>query len=286
LRQPNLNALRMFEITGRALNFRLAAEEANLTQGAVAQQIRKLESDLEVQLFDRHARGLAFTQSGLSYYQSVSRGLALIDAATQELLSDDRSVTISMPPSFASKWLVPRLPEFENRHSDISIEAIASERLEDFRSTRVDFAIRQGSPQPQRGLTIHHLAPVRLVAACSPALAQEVGKVTQASDLLGQHLVEDAHGHWAAVAALAGVDDMHIRRFNQTALALDAAANGQGVVLAADVLTEHDVTDGRLMIVWRQTEASDNWFHAVHRRDRRLSDAAAKVLDWIGAEFG
>lgn len=277
----------MFEMTGRTLNFRLAAEEANLTQGAVAQQIRKLESDLEVRLFDRHARGLTLTGAGQAFHQAVTRGLSTIDEATRELLADDRSVTVSMPPSFAAKWLVPRLPAFEQRHPEIPIESIASDKLEDFRTTRVDFAIRQGRPAPQRGLTIHHLAPVRLAAVCSPPMADSVGNVLRLDDLLDQPLIEDAHGHWASMAARAGkAANPHIRRFNQTALALDAAANGQGLVLAADVLVERDVAGGRLAVIWREAETTDAWFHAVHRRDRRLSEAAARVLDWIAAEFG
>lgn len=287
MRLPNLNALRMFEIAGRTLNFRLAAEEANLTQGAVAQQIRKLESDLAVRLFDRHARGLSFTDAGLGFHQSVSKGLALIDGATRDLLSDDVGVTISMPPSFAAKWLVPRLSEFERLYPGIPIDAIASERLEDFRSSRVDFAIRQGRPGPQRGLTIHHLAPVRLAAVCRPDLAARVGQVTHAADLLANPLIEDAHGHWSSVAARAGAAaPSQVRRFNQTSLALDAAINGQGIVLAADILAARDVGEGRLTVVWQDPETTENWFHAVHRQDRRLSDAAAKVLDWIAAAFG
>lgn len=286
MRHPNLNALRMFEVTGRLLNFRLAADEANLTQGAVAQQVRKLEGDLGVQLFERQARGLAFTSQGFKYHQAVSRGLDLINMATEELLSEDRTVAISMPPSFASKWLVPRLSDFARDYPAISIEAIASKQLEDFRSGRVDFAIRQGRPAPERGLTIHHLAPARLVAVCSPAMAAEAGPVDHPEHLLDFPLIEDGHNHWTEIAAAAGrTVDSTLRRFNQTALALEVAAGGQGIAIAPELLTALDVSRGRLAVVWEDDSDTDFWFHAVHRRDQRLGDNAAIVLDWIAAAF-
>jgi LysR family glycine cleavage system transcriptional activator len=286
VRLPNLNALRMFEITGRTLNFRLAADEANLTQGAVAQQIRKLESDLEAKLFERQARGLAFTPSGQNFHVAVSRGLAIIDSATQELSSDSGTVVISMPPSFAAKWLVPRLAAFGEQHPEIAIEAIASETLEDFRSTRVDFAIRQARPAPQQGLTIHHLVPVRLVAVCSPQRAARIRQAANVVELLQHPLIEDAHGHWAELISRSSATvKPRILRFNQTALALDAAANGQGIALAPDILTTRDIAEHRLATIWTAPVADDAWFHAVHPRDRRPSVSAIAALDWIATEI-
>lgn len=286
MRLPNLNALRMFEIAGRTLNFRLAADEANLTQGAVAQQIRKLESDLDAKLFERQARGLAFTSAGEIFHGAVSRGLAIIDSATQELSSDSSTVVISMPPSFAAKWLVPRLAGFSEQHPEVTIEAIASEKLEDFRSSRVDFAIRQAHPEPQRGLTIHHLVPVRLIAVCDPERAARIGRTNNVIELLEHPLIEDAHGHWGQVISRSPVAAKpRIHRFNQTALALDGAANGQGIALAPDILTTRDVSELRLARVWTAPVADHVWFHAIHPRDRRLSRAAAVALDWIATEI-
>ena len=103
MRTPSLNALRMFDAAARHLNFTLAAEELHLTQGAVAQQVRRLESELGFKLFERRARGLAFTEVGRRYHAPVRRALAIIDDATRKLRPESTRVTLSVTPSFASK---------------------------------------------------------------------------------------------------------------------------------------------------------------------------------------
>src|SRR6476660_2452633 len=109
-RLPPLNALRAFEVAARHLNFRLAAEELGVTQGAVAQQVRGLETVLGLKLFERHARSLALTEAGRSYVGNICRAFELISDATDALKPEPRHVTISVTPSFASHWLIPRLP--------------------------------------------------------------------------------------------------------------------------------------------------------------------------------
>jgi LysR family transcriptional regulator, glycine cleavage system transcriptional activator len=105
-RPPPLNALRAFEAAARHLNFRLAADEIGVTQGAVAQQVRHLEDVLVLSLFERLLRGLALTADGLSYFSSVQRALPIIASATEALAHRASSLTISTTPSFASKWLI------------------------------------------------------------------------------------------------------------------------------------------------------------------------------------
>src|ERR1700677_3246920 len=106
-RLPPLNALRAFEAAARHLNFKLAADEIGVTQGAVAQQVRHLEDVLARRLFDRLPRGLALTADGLTYFSSGERALQLIATATEQLARAS-SITVTTPPSFASKWLIPR----------------------------------------------------------------------------------------------------------------------------------------------------------------------------------
>ena len=142
MRLPNLNSLRMFDAAARHLNFRLAADELHLSQGAVAQQVRRLEADLGHKLFQRHARGLSLTDTGRSYHQPVRQALALIEDATNTLAPAEQRVTLSVPPSFASKWLVPRLPEFEAAHPGIELRVLAEEALSNFKRDGIDLAIR------------------------------------------------------------------------------------------------------------------------------------------------
>jgi len=107
-----LNGLRAFEASARHLNFRLAAEELGVTQGAVAQQVRGLEADLGIRLFDRLPRSLALTIEGRAYATRLRRAFELIAEATAALRPAPQQVTISVTPTFAAKWLIPRLPEF------------------------------------------------------------------------------------------------------------------------------------------------------------------------------
>lgn len=151
MRAPKLNALRMFDAAARHGSFRTAAEELHLTQGAVAQQVRGLEADLGVALFERKARGLSPTAEGARYHDAVRRALGIIDRATQALRPADTAVRLSVPPSFASKWLVPRLAGFAAAHPDILLDTTASETLTDFRRDGIDLAVRQGLPKHQMG---------------------------------------------------------------------------------------------------------------------------------------
>ncbi|MEL7529068.1 MAG: LysR family transcriptional regulator, partial [Pseudomonadota bacterium] len=144
MRPPKLQHIKMFDAAARHLNFRLAAEELNLTQGAVAQAIRAMEADLGLRLFERKARGLSFTEAGRRYHSEISKGLEIINEATRNLLPAVNRVSISLPPSFASKWLVPRLPNFMETNPDIDVRIIASEHLTDFQTQDVDIAVRQG----------------------------------------------------------------------------------------------------------------------------------------------
>ena len=117
----------MFDAAARHLNFRLAAEELHLTQGAVAQQVRRLEADLGLSLFHRKARGLALTEIGRGYHISVRRALAIIDDATHKLRPQNTLVTLSVTMALASRWLVPRLGAFSRSNPDIETKIVVTE---------------------------------------------------------------------------------------------------------------------------------------------------------------
>ena len=169
MRLPNLNGVRAFECAARHLNFRLAAEELNLTQGAVAQQVRNLEASLGQKLFVRKPRGLELTDKGAAYFTEIHAALTRIAQATVQLAPVSRSVVLSVPPSFASMWLMPRLAEFEALHPDIELQVIASEALSDFDTDSVDLVVRQAAPPFAPNLKSVLLAPLNLVAVASPA---------------------------------------------------------------------------------------------------------------------
>jgi len=281
MRHPNLNLLRTFDAAARHLNFRIAAEELNVTQGAVAQQVRRLEADLGFQLFYRKARGLALTPVGRNYHSPVHRALTIINEATQGLKPMSTRVTVSVTPSLASKWLVPRLAGFAHLYPDIELRTVATEELANFETDGVDLSIRQGRPPFGEGLRNKLLAPLNLCAVSSPGYADTAGRVRKVEDFAAHRLVQDSHNHWSALFERSGLAlPPRVLQFNQTALAMDAAANGQGVALAPRLLVVSDLAQGKLVELWQDKSSDQNGFYVVcpeHPRPKRARDA---VIEW------
>lgn len=287
MRTPNLKALRMFDAAARHLNFRLAAEELNLTQGAVAQQVRRLEADLRVWLFHREARGLALTEIGRNYHRPVRRALAIIDDATKNLQPESTRITLSVTPSFASKWLVPRLAGFTRAYPDIDVQTVANEGLADFQSDGVDIAIRQGRRPVGEGLRVELLAPLDLCAVCSPGYAEKAASVDGFEDFAEHPLIQDSHNHWDGLFEEAGIRARHrVMQFNQTALAMDAAANGQGVALAPRLLVSAELAQGKLVEMWHDRRSDQTGFHVICPELPKPNAARDAVIDWVLSEVG
>src|SRR6478736_4674038 len=236
-RLPSLTAIRAFEAASRHLNFRLAAEELGVTQGAVAQHVRGLEDSLGVRLFDRLPRTLALTEPGRAYAGSVRRAFELIVEATASVRPQPLRLQISVTPTFAAKWLLPRLPDFAAKHPQLDLGIVATERMTNFHSDHIDLAVRYGRPPVGQGLAVDLLFEEELVAVCSPTLLADA-QLPLPADAIGTYeLLHDSHGRWpefietalqrSAAGASKGL------RFNQAALAIDAALGGQGIALAS-----------------------------------------------------
>ena len=285
MRSPNLNSLKMFDAAARHLNFRLAAEELSLTQGAVAQQVRRLESELGLKLFFRKARGLELTEVGKSYHRSIQRALTIIDDATRKLIPESAVITLSITPSFASKWLVPRLARFAKMHAEIEVQTVASEQLADFQTDGVDLAIRQGRPPFGDELHAELLSPIDLRAVCSPEFAKSCGPIEKVTDFAGEQLIQDSHNLWDRLLDEAALSAEHkVLQFNQTTLAMDAAANGQGVALAPRILSTLDVQQGRLVELWQDGNSEQDGYYFVHPRSRKTDLARDAFIAWAKSE--
>ncbi len=284
---PNLNALRMFDAAARHLNFRLAAEELNLTQGAVAQQVRRLEADLGLKLFTRKARGLELTDVGRGYHAPVRRALATIEDATRKLKPETARIRLSVTPSFAAKWLVPRLSAFEDANPDVDVQTVATETLADFKSDGVDLAIRLGVPPFGDGLDAVLLAPLEMCAVCSPGFAMDVGPIKGIADFADYRLIQDSHHQWDSLLDEAGIGlSLRKTQFNQTALAMDAAMNGQGIALVPHLLAEADIAQGRLVALWRQADSTGSGFYIVRPDAGEPNPAQRAMIDWLHSEIG
>ena len=298
----------MFDAAARHLNFRLAAEELNLTQGAVAQQVRQLESKLGIQLFNRKARGLELTELGRSYHLPVRRALAIIDDATVKLQPKTTDITLSVTPSFASKWLVPRLGAFSRAHPEIEVHTLAGTDQASFQSDGVDLAVRLFHTLDDTELTnfppdgvdfeVHpgyspfggnlhceQLVPLYLRAVCSPGFAKKVAPIMQIEDFLELQLIQDSQNHWDGLFEEAGLKPRHRTiRFSHTTLAMDAAANGQGIALAPRILLDLELEQGRLVELWQDTRTDRGGFYIVYPRNRNSVHARDVLIEWIYSE--
>lgn len=284
-RLPPLNALRAFEAAARHLNFRLAADELGVTQGAVAQHVRGLEADLGIRLFERLPRSLALTDQGRGYAGHLRRAFELMTEATAALRPEPRHLTISVTPTFASKWLIPRLPEFTEAHPDIELRILAAESLSNFQSDGVDIAVRQGRPPFGPGLVADLLFEQEVVAVCGPALLGDPPRLPAPDALERFTLLNDAHDLWPEFIerVLGRPPPASARRvrFNQTSLAIDAAIAGQGLAVASRFLVERDLRAGRLVQVFDAAMSGPLDYYVLSPRKARHPKPTAMVRDWL-----
>ena len=247
---PSLNAIRMFEAAARELNFTHAGDVLNVTQGAVSRQIKLLEEELGEALFDRNGPRLTLTPAGQEYRLVVEDALQIIRQGTARLRQRDDSpkLTLSVLPSFASRWLVPRLEAFQAQNPDLKIWLGTSYDYVDFaQQGDVDAAIRFG-----RGswpdVHVEPLVVERLSPVCAPDLAE---RLSEPGDLLKFKLLSeeppwDEWNRWLTAEALSGSADMPALS-SDFAVLLQAATEGQGVALGRDLLVADDLRVGRLV---------------------------------------
>ena len=250
-RLPTLNALRAFEAAGRHLSFTRAAEELHVTQAAISHQIKSLEEQLGIRMFRRGPRGLLLTDAGQAYLPEVREAFQRLTAATERLLEDDArgTITVSVLPSFAARWLVPRLTRFREDHPDIEVRVSADDRLADFDRDDVDVAIRYGRGD-YPGLHADRFLTEELFPVCSPELLRRIP--LDRPEQLGDHtlLHDDMRMDWSMWLLAAGVEGVDPRRgpsFNDSSMVLQAAVDGQGVALGRSALALDDLTAGRLV---------------------------------------
>lgn len=251
-RLPSLNALKAFEAAARHESFTRAAGDLNVTQGAVSHQVKALEEDLGLRLFQRERQRLVITEAGRAYLEVVRDAFDRIAGGTEKLLQRHRSgvLAVTTSPNFAAKWLVHRLGRFAGTHPDIDLRIDATVRHVDFAREDIDVAIRHGEGK-WPGLHVTRLCAEELFPVCSPTLLKGRGALRSPADLARHtllHLGEPLD--WSKWLEAAGVSGAGIARgpvFSQASLAIDAAINGQGVALARTALCAWDLLAGRLV---------------------------------------
>ncbi|WP_191060664.1 transcriptional regulator GcvA [Geminicoccus harenae] len=255
---PGLGMLRTFEAAARHLNFTRAAEELDVTPAAVSAQIRSLEDVLGVRLLWRTSRSVRLTEAGEVLLEAVSESLDRIGQAVDRIRapSGRPSLKISTGFSFAAKWLVPRLERFRRHHPDLDVRLDVSERLADFLRDEVDVAIRFGAGV-YPGLRSDRLFDEQVFPVCSPRLLHGDPPLRAPDDLRHHALIHEAWQSqdgtwpdWRMWLLAAGLEDIDLGRglhVQQSALAIQAAVDGQGVALGNTSLVADDLAAGRLV---------------------------------------
>ncbi len=285
-RLPPLNALRAFEAAARHLSFTRAAEELHVTQAAISHQVKALEEHLGRKLFRRLNRALLLSDDGQAYLPSVSRAFALLNDATRNLLERDAPgpLTVSALPSFAARWLVPRLGRFRQIHPDIDLRIDPSAALTDFASGDVDVGIRYGRGK-YPGLRADWLMTEDIFPVCSPALLSGEHPLRAPGDLEHQVLLhDDGHGDWRTWLLAAGIDRVDPTRgpiFTDSSMLIQAAMAGQGVALARGVLAADELAAGRLVRPFTLSLPTDYAYYLVCPQNTAEQPKIAAFRDWL-----
>jgi LysR family transcriptional regulator, glycine cleavage system transcriptional activator len=284
---PSLNAIRAFEAAARLGSFAKAASELHVTHWAIGKQIRVLEDWMGRPLFRRLPRGIVLTDEGTELANQVSSAFSTLAAAVRRLRSSEAVdhisgiVRISVPTSFALRWLIPRLPQFQQQFPSITLRISTTSRTLRYIGSAFDFGIRL-SPDPT--LRSVKLMTDRRLPACTPAVLR-AGPIASVQDLRRHTLIHSATtapawSEWLRLAGVPQLRPLHHMEFEHVHLQIEAAVNGLGIALVSLPLIQADLAAGRLICPFSKPEwaAQDYLLVSEHRKE----DAAARAFrSWI-----
>ncbi|MCB1957849.1 MAG: transcriptional regulator GcvA [Rhodocyclaceae bacterium] len=305
-RIPPLQALRAFEAAARTLSFKAAAEELHVTPGAISQQIKVLEDQLGVRLFIRRTRAIELTDEARAMLPPLRRGLAELASAVESVGRGAPSgrLKVLTPPSFAARWLVPRLPRFTARFPDVDLRLATSLQAIDKRDVRENLGTTPATPEAEvvvrfgRGdypgwITAHLFSPA-YAPVCAPGLLGGAHPLQSPDDLRWHPLIHDdtvpdleERPTWLQWLALAGMPDLPTRRgprFDDAGLVVAAAMAGQGVALAARPLVSAEIAAGRLAEPFSLAIPSRFAYFVCLPATSASRPAALAFRDWISEE--
>lgn len=307
MRLPPLNSLRAFEAAARHLSLRKAAAELHVTPAAISHQIKSLEQSLGVPVFKRLPQHIELTAAGEALLPRLSAAFEQMSEAviSVQRLQHSGKVTVAAPPALASKWLAPRLHRFTALYPDIDLHITADLGLID--SVRedsgeggnllenADIAIRSGRGEYE-GYVVELLFPAYAIPMCSPRLLSGAHPLRTPDDLRHHTLLHHETGmdqtdaerpNWSAWLRAAGVQGVNERRgprFNQVAMAMEAAADGMGVVLGVPVIASSDLDSGRLVMPFALSLPIAASYFLIHTEKAARDPSVAALRNWLQDE--
>lgn len=292
---PPLNALKAFECAARHLSITLAAEELHVTPAAISHQIRLLEDHIGLPVFARSGRGLVLTDAGAAGLKHLQEGFDRLADAMDAIdsLGESGVLSISVTPSFAAKWLIPRLDRFQALHPDIDVHVSASMHLVDFAKEGIDLAVRYGAGNYGE-LSHEKLMAETVIPVCSPSFILKHGPIQSLDDLAGLPLLHDDSPDndpscpnwemWLRASGAAHIDSSRGPRFNQASLVLEAAIHGKGIALAKATLAASDLAARKLVAPFGASQPINFAYYLVAPKAKLNLPKVSHFCDWLREE--
>lgn len=287
---PSTAALSVFESAARHQSFTKAAEELAVTQSAICRQIGALEDFLGVKLFRRSRRGVVLTEAGTSYSRKVTSRLDEVERDTLELMAkggQGGTLELGVVPTFATKWLLPRIPSFIREHPGITVNLAAQTRPFLFDDTPFDAAIHAGEAT-WPGTEGIFLMRETLIAVCSPALIAPRSTLGRADwrryPLLQQSTRPYAWRDWFASRGMQFEGDMAGPRFELFSMLAEAAVHGLGIALIPRLLIENELERGVLIQVSRHAHPSNRSYYLIYPEQKSGNPALTAFGEWVEAQ--
>jgi len=284
---PPLNALRAFDAAARHCSFSRAAEELCVTQGAVSRHIRILEEHLDTRLFLRTHRQVQLTREGQAYSQSIRKAFEIIEQESGSLNPElnDNILRIKSFPTFAMRWLVPRLSNFTLQTPEYSVSIHTNHKFADFETNDIDASIEFGLGN-WRGLSCDLLFPTMLTPVCSPRLANGGGPPRSIQDLSNYVLLHSNHrpGLWNAWLASVGESRLptkEVARMEDSGLTYQAASDGMGIAIGEIGYIGEDIRLGRLVVPFDHVLIGDESYYLVYHPRKISVPKFAAFRKWI-----
>jgi LysR family glycine cleavage system transcriptional activator len=295
----HLNALRAFEASARHKSFSAAAEELHVTSAAVGQLVKSLENSFDVPLFYRNKAGkarLVPTEIAERALPDIRAGFDRLAAGVEIMKSGavSGSLTVTVSPAFAAKWLLPKLDRFQSLNPDTDVRLVTSLKPVDFAIQQIDIGVRYGAGN-WPNLKAEKLMEEEVFPVCSPNLLEKRVKIERPSDLLKETLIHDlsmdtftGFPTWTEWLSRAGVRQMKSSRklqINNSAVVLQSAMEGNGIALARSVMVRDDLSAGRLIRLFPQiTFDSPLAYYVVYRSSQTVATKLNAFKAWLFLE--
>jgi len=285
-RLPPLNSLKCFEAAGRLLSFTGAARELNVTQAAISHQIRVIEEYLGFSLFARYPRRLALTEQGKALLPEVIEAFDRVSAAIGSLNREQYSnmISVRLAPSFAAKWLSPRLKYFWLQYPEIDLCLYHANSAVDFEREEIDIAVTYGKGD-WPGVVADKLLGLDFFPICTPAFMQNDRPLFDIDNLRYYTLLHDANHEcwrdWLELAGVTGIDGNKGTIIDDTNVLIQAAIDGQGVALGSTTFVEDHIESGKLVKPFDVTLQNEFCYYVVCPESHLKNPAVMSFKEWL-----